>query len=158
MRGLAEGGVDIVIGTHRLLQKDVKFTDLGLVVVDEEQRFGVADKEALKQLRREVDVLTLTATPIPRTLHMTMLGVRDISTIETPPEERLAIRTYVTPYDPDVIARGHPARAGTRRAGLFRPQPGGEHPRRGRGGSSRSCRRRGSAWHTASRARRRWKR
>ena len=104
VRGLAEGSVDIVIGTHRLLQKDVKFSTLGLVVVDEEQRFGVAAKEVLKQVRREVDVLTLTATPIPRTLHMTMLGVRDVSTIETPPEERLAIRTYVTPYDPDVIA------------------------------------------------------
>ncbi len=101
--GLADGSVDIAVGTHRLLQKDVKFAALGLLVVDEEQRFGVAAKEALKQLRREVDVLTLTATPIPRTLHMTMLGVRDISTIETPPEERLAIRTYVTPYDPDVI-------------------------------------------------------
>ena len=103
IRGLAEGTVDILIGTHRLLQKDVAFSDLGLLVVDEEQRFGVAAKEALKQLKREVDVLTLTATPIPRTLHMTMLGVRDVSTIETPPEERLAIRTYVTPYDPDVI-------------------------------------------------------
>ncbi|HSB69294.1 MAG TPA: transcription-repair coupling factor [Candidatus Methylomirabilis sp.] len=103
LRDLAEGSVDIVIGTHRLLQKDVKFAALGLLVVDEEQRFGVAAKEALKQLRREVDVLTLTATPIPRTLHMTMLGVRDVSTIETPPEERLAIRTYVTPYDPQVI-------------------------------------------------------
>ena len=103
-RGLADGTVDIVIGTHRLLQKDVKFSGLGLLVVDEEQRFGVAAKEALKRLRREVDVLTLTATPIPRTLHMTMLGVRDVSTIETPPEERLAIRTYVTPYDPEVVA------------------------------------------------------
>ena len=104
IRGLAEGTVDILIGTHRLLQKDVAFSALGLLVVDEEQRFGVAAKEALKQLKREVDVLTLTATPIPRTLHMTMLGVRDVSTIETPPEERLAIRTYVTPYDPDVIS------------------------------------------------------
>ncbi len=103
VQGLRDGTVDIVIGTHRLLQRDVAFSTLGLVVVDEEQRFGVAAKEALKRLRREVDVLTLTATPIPRTLHMTMLGVRDISTIETPPEERLAIRTYVTPYDPDVI-------------------------------------------------------
>jgi transcription-repair coupling factor (superfamily II helicase) len=103
LRNLAEGGVDIVIGTHRLLQKDVKFAALGLLIVDEEHRFGVAAKEALKQLRREVDVLTLTATPIPRTLHMTMLGVRDVSTIETPPEERLAIRTYVTPHDPQVI-------------------------------------------------------
>ncbi len=103
LRGLADGSVDIVIGTHRLLQKDVGFHALGLLVVDEEQRFGVAAKEALKRLRREVDVLTLTATPIPRTLHMTMLGVRDASTIETPPEERLAIRTTVTPHDPQVI-------------------------------------------------------
>jgi len=102
--GLADGRVDIAIGTHSLLQKGVEFQRLGLLIVDEEQRFGVAAKEAIKQLRREVDVLTLTATPIPRTLHMTMLGVRDISTIETPPEERLAIRTYVTPYDPEVIA------------------------------------------------------
>ncbi|HTU02166.1 MAG TPA: DEAD/DEAH box helicase, partial [Candidatus Sulfotelmatobacter sp.] len=104
LAGLADGTLDIVIGTHRLLQKDVGFQRLGLLIVDEEQRFGVAAKETLKQLRREVDVLTLTATPIPRTLHMSMLGVRDISTIETPPEERLAIRTYVTPYDPDVVA------------------------------------------------------
>jgi len=103
LQGLAEGTVDIVIGTHRLLQRDVRFHVLGLLVVDEEQRFGVAAKEALKQMRREVDVLTLTATPIPRTLHMAMLGVRDISTIETPPEERLAIRTYVTPHDAQVI-------------------------------------------------------
>jgi transcription-repair coupling factor (superfamily II helicase) len=103
LRGLADRTADIVIGTHRLLQKDVRFHALGLLVVDEEQRFGVAAKEALKQLKREVDVLTLTATPIPRTLHMAILGVRDISTIETPPEERLAIRTYVTPYDPQVI-------------------------------------------------------
>ncbi|MEK6718097.1 MAG: transcription-repair coupling factor, partial [candidate division NC10 bacterium] len=103
IRGLADGSVDIVIGTHRLLQKDVTFHALGLLVVDEEQRFGVAAKEALKKLRREVDVLTLTATPIPRTLHMAMLGVRDASTIETPPEERLAIRTYVTPHDAQVI-------------------------------------------------------
>ncbi len=103
LRGLSDGSADIVIGTHRLLQKDVGFHALGLLVVDEEQRFGVAAKEALKRLRREVDVLTLTATPIPRTLHMATLGVRDVSTIETPPEERLAIRTYVTPHDPQVI-------------------------------------------------------
>ncbi len=105
LRALAEGGVDVVIGTHRLLQKDVQFHNLGLLVVDEEQRFGVTAKETLKRLRREVDVLTLTATPIPRTLHMATLGVRDMSLIETPPEERLAIRTYVTPYDPEVIAQ-----------------------------------------------------
>ncbi len=103
VQGLHDGSADIVIGTHRLLQKDVRFHALGLLVVDEEQRFGVAAKEALKRLKREVDVLTLTATPIPRTLHMATLGVRDVSTIETPPEERLAIRTYVTPHDAQVI-------------------------------------------------------
>ena len=104
VQGLHDGSVDIVIGTHRLLQKDVRFHALGLLVVDEEQRFGVAAKEALKRLKREVDVLTLTATPIPRTLHMATLGVRDVSTIETPPEERLAIRTSVTPHDAQVIS------------------------------------------------------
>jgi transcription-repair coupling factor (superfamily II helicase) len=104
LAGIADGTVDIAIGTHSLLQKPVQFPRLGLLIVDEEHRFGVAAKEALKQLRREVDVLTLTATPIPRTLHMSMLGVRDVSTIDTPPEERQAIRTYVTPYDPEVIA------------------------------------------------------
>ncbi|MBI4390904.1 MAG: transcription-repair coupling factor, partial [candidate division NC10 bacterium] len=103
LQGLRDGTVDIVIGTHRLLQRDVRFRDLGLLVVDEEQRFGVAAKERLKQLRREVDVLTLTATPIPRTLHMAMLGVRDVSTIETPPEDRLAIRTFICRFDPAVI-------------------------------------------------------
>jgi len=103
LRGLRDGAVDIIIGTHRLLQNDVRFRDLGLLVVDEEQRFGVAAKERLKRFRTEVDVLTLTATPIPRTLHMAMLGVRDISTIETPPEDRLSIRTYVTRFDPEVV-------------------------------------------------------
>ncbi len=93
--GLASGSVDLVIGTHRLLSKDVKFRDLGLVVVDEEQRFGVAAKERLKQLRREVDVLTLSATPIPRTLNLALAGVRDLSVIETPPEDRLPIQTRV---------------------------------------------------------------
>ena len=103
VEGLQNGSVDIVIGTHRLLQKDVSFKDLGLLVVDEEQRFGVAHKERLKQLRGEVDVLTLTATPIPRTLHMSLVGVRDMSTLETPPEERLPIRTYVSDYNEPLI-------------------------------------------------------
>src|SRR5690606_10984313 len=94
LKGLAAGDVDIVIGTHRLLSKDVRFKDLGLVIVDEEQRFGVAQKERLKELRRSVDVLTLSATPIPRTLHMALAGVRDMSLIETPPEDRFPIRTY----------------------------------------------------------------
>jgi transcription-repair coupling factor (superfamily II helicase) len=93
--GLADGSIDLVIGTHRLLSKDVAFRDLGLVVVDEEQRFGVAAKERLKQLRREVDVLTLSATPIPRTLNLALAGVRDMSVIETPPEDRLPIQTRV---------------------------------------------------------------
>ena len=99
-----EGGrLDVVIGTHRLLQKDVKFRDLGLLVVDEEHRFGVKDKERIRALRGGVDVLTLTATPIPRTLNMSLSGIRDLSVIETPPVDRLAIRTYVTRYDEAVI-------------------------------------------------------
>jgi len=103
VRALAQGGVDIVIGTHRLLSSDVDFKDLGLLVIDEEQRFGVGHKERLKQLRQQVDVLTLTATPIPRTLHMSLTGVRDMSTIDTPPEERLPVRTHVGEYDETLI-------------------------------------------------------
>ncbi|HEX5480647.1 MAG TPA: transcription-repair coupling factor, partial [Dehalococcoidia bacterium] len=99
----ATGNVDIVIGTHRLLQRDVTFKNLGLVIIDEEQRFGVGHKERLKQMRREVDVLTLTATPIPRTLNMALTGIRDMSTIETPPEERLPIKTYVTEFDDHLV-------------------------------------------------------
>jgi transcription-repair coupling factor (superfamily II helicase) len=101
--GLAQGGVDIVIGTHRLLSEDVAFKDLGLLIIDEEQRFGVVHKERLKQMRQQVDVLTLTATPIPRTLHMSLTGVRDMSTIDTPPEERLPVRTHVGDYDETLI-------------------------------------------------------
>jgi transcription-repair coupling factor (superfamily II helicase) len=102
---LEEGRADIAIGTHRLLQKDVTFKDLGLLVVDEEQRFGVRHKEWLKQMRQQIDVLTMTATPIPRTLHMSLSGVRDMSTIDTPPEERLPIRTAVSRYDEGLIRR-----------------------------------------------------
>ena len=105
LQGLREGTVDIVIGTHRLLQKDVAFKDLGLVIIDEEQRFGVTHKERLKKLRTEVDVLTMTATPIPRTLYLSLTGVRDISVIETPPEERLPVVTYVGPYDAGLVRR-----------------------------------------------------
>jgi transcription-repair coupling factor (superfamily II helicase) len=97
------GEIDIVIGTHRLLSKDVKFRDLGLVVVDEEQRFGVAHKERLKQLKKRVDVLTLSATPIPRTLNMSLMGMRDMSVIETPPRDRLAIQTQVVPFSESVV-------------------------------------------------------
>ncbi|MBI5825404.1 MAG: transcription-repair coupling factor [Chloroflexi bacterium] len=100
---LASGEVDIVIGTHRLISADVIFKDLGLVVIDEEQRFGVTHKEHLKKLRTEVDVLTLTATPIPRTLYMALTGVRDISNLNTPPEERLPIITHVGPYSPRLV-------------------------------------------------------
>jgi transcription-repair coupling factor (superfamily II helicase) len=102
---LAAGKVDIIVGTHRLLSKDVTFRDLGLLVVDEEQRFGVAHKERIKQLRRRVDVLTMTATPIPRTLNMSLVGIRDMSIIETPPKDRLAIQTSVVKFDQHVIAR-----------------------------------------------------
>lgn len=101
--GLRKGMVDIVVGTHRLLSKDVVFADLGLLVVDEEQRFGVKHKERLKQLKSQVDVLTLTATPIPRTLHMSMLGVRDLSVIETPPADRYPVQTYVMEKNPGAI-------------------------------------------------------
>jgi len=97
------GKVDILIGTHRLLSKDVKFADLGLLVVDEEQRFGVRHKERLKQMRKEVDVLTMSATPIPRTLHMSLVGLRDMSVIETPPKDRIAIQTVVATWDPKLI-------------------------------------------------------
>ncbi len=100
---LADGSVDIVVGTHRLVQQDVRFHNLGLVVIDEEQRFGVEIKERLKALRRRVDVLTMTATPIPRTLHMGLLGLRDISNLETPPEDRLAVETRVTRFNPELI-------------------------------------------------------
>jgi transcription-repair coupling factor (superfamily II helicase) len=100
---LEAGKVDIVIGTHRLLSKDVKFADLGLLVVDEEQRFGVAHKERLKEMRKNVDALALSATPIPRTLHMSLVGLRDMSLIETPPRDRLAIQTVVAPFEEDLV-------------------------------------------------------
>ncbi len=105
LEGLASGTVDICIGTHRLLQKDISFKDLGLVIIDEEQRFGVVQKEKLKQMRKEVDVLTLSATPIPRTLHMSLTGIKDMSIMETPPEERLSIKTYVGAYDDTLVRR-----------------------------------------------------
>jgi len=103
LQELAKGLVDVVVGTHRLLQKNVQFKELGLVVVDEEHRFGVSHKENLKRLRHQVDVMSLTATPIPRTLHMSLVGLRDLSIIETPPLDRLAIHTYIAKYDERVI-------------------------------------------------------
>jgi transcription-repair coupling factor (superfamily II helicase) len=105
LAGTASGKVDIIVGTHRLLSKDVQFKDLGLLVVDEEQRFGVAHKERIKQMRKRVDVLTMTATPIPRTLNMSLVGIRDMSIIETPPKDRLSIQTNVVKFDAPVIER-----------------------------------------------------
>ena len=103
LEALKKGQVDIIIGTHRLLSQDVEFADLGLIVIDEEQRFGVKHKEKLKELKTKVDVLTLTATPIPRTLHMSMLGIRDLSVIETPPNNRYPVQTYVLESNPTII-------------------------------------------------------
>jgi transcription-repair coupling factor (superfamily II helicase) len=103
IKRLKEGKVDILVGTHRLLSKDVQFADLGLVIIDEEQRFGVKHKERMKELRAMVDVLTLSATPIPRTLHFSLMGVRDLSVIETPPSDRLSIKTYVRKFDEELI-------------------------------------------------------
>ncbi|PLT32651.1 transcription-repair coupling factor [Bacillus sp. V5-8f] len=102
-KGLKAGSVDIVVGTHRLLSKDITYHDLGLLIIDEEQRFGVTHKEKIKRLKTNVDVLTLTATPIPRTLHMSMLGVRDLSVIETPPENRFPVQTYVMEYNGGLV-------------------------------------------------------
>ena len=103
IKATKEGNVDILIGTHRIIQQDVKFKDLGVLIVDEEQRFGVTHKEKIKSIRKNIDVLTLTATPIPRTLHMSLTGVRDISVIETPPEERYPIQTYVVEFNDQLI-------------------------------------------------------
>jgi len=103
LKDVKAGMVDVLIGTHRLLQKDVCFKDLGLLVIDEEQRFGVTHKEKIKQMKTNIDVLTLTATPIPRTLHMSLVGIRDISTIEEPPEERYPVQTYVMEYNDEVV-------------------------------------------------------
>src|SRR5690606_15786266 len=103
LRGLARGTVDIVVGTHRMLSKDVAFKNLGLLVIDEEQRFGVVHKERLKQLRTSVDVLTLTATPIPRTLQLAVGGLRDMSIISTPPVNRRAIRTLISRFEESIV-------------------------------------------------------
>ena len=102
-KGLAEGTVEIVVGTHAVFAKNMKFSDLGLLIVDEEQHFGVKQKERLKELRSDVHVLTLTATPIPRTLQMAMSGVKEMSLIATPPVDRLAVRTFVLPFDPVIV-------------------------------------------------------
>ena len=118
--GLTDGAVNIVVGTHALLAKSVEFADLGLVIVDEEQHFGVAHKERLKALKADVHVLTLTATPIPRTLQLALTGVREMSIIATPPVDRLAVRTFIMPFDARGDPRGDPARAVPRRPDLLR--------------------------------------
>ena len=100
---LKKGMVDIVIGTHRVLSKDVAFKDLGLLIIDEEQRFGVTHKEKIKKMKENVDVLTLTATPIPRTLHMSLIGIRDMSVLEEPPMDRMPIQTYVMEYNEELV-------------------------------------------------------
>ena len=99
VQGLRDGAVDIVVGTHRLISRDVSFKNLGLVVIDEEQRFGVLHKERFKEMFKLVDMLTLSATPIPRTLYLSLMGAKDMSTIETPPQDRLPVETIVTGYD-----------------------------------------------------------
>ena len=143
-RGITDGSINIVIGTHALLAKSVEFADLGLLVVDEEQHFGVAHKERLKQLKADVHVLTLTATPIPRTLQLALTGVREMSLIATPPVDRLAVRTFIMPFDARGDPRGAAARAVPRRPGILRraahrgPAADGGTPR------ARSCPRR--AW------------
>ncbi|MQY73562.1 MAG: DEAD/DEAH box helicase, partial [Dehalococcoidia bacterium] len=104
LEDLEKGLVDIVVGTHRLLSKDVLFHDLGLLIVDEEQRFGVNHKEKIKKIKSDIDVLAMSATPIPRTLNLSLTGIRDISLIETPPKDRLAIHTVVTPFSPKLVA------------------------------------------------------
>ena len=100
---LKKGLVDVVIGTHRVLSSDVKFKDLGLLIIDEEQRFGVRHKEKIKKMKRSINVLTLTATPIPRTLHMSLIGIRDMSVLEEPPQDRVPIQTYVMEYNDEMV-------------------------------------------------------
>ena len=118
LQQLKDGAIDVIVGTHRLLAKDVEFKDLGLLVVDEEQRFGVAHKEAIKKLKGNIDVLTLSATPIPRTLHMSMVGIRDMSLLQSPPEERYPGADLCGGVFRRPGARRDPARAGARRPGI----------------------------------------
>ncbi len=132
VKNLAAGAVDIVIGTHRIVQDDIVFKDLGLVVIDEEQRFGVLHKEKFKRLRTLVDVLTLSATPIPRTLYLALTGARDMSTIQTPPHDRLPVETIVTQYDERIIRDAIQRELDARRTGFFPAQPRDDDPRHGR--------------------------
>ena len=153
VQAFADGKVDILIGTHRLLSRDVRAKDLGLIIVDEEQRFGVRQKELLRQLKLRVDVIALSATPIPRTLQMSLAGLRDISVIETPPEGRRPIRTWVGEYDEELVRR----RCGARSTARARPSSCTTASRpstRPRSGCAACCPRCGSRWPTASSRRR----
>ena len=142
LAGFADGTVDILIGTHRLLSRDVRAKDLGLLVIDEEQRFGVKQKELLRQLKLEVDVLSMSATPIPRTLQMSLAGLRDISVIETPPEGRRPVRTYVGPYDEELVAEALEREVRARGPGLLPPQPDRDARRDRRAAAGAGARRR----------------
>mgnify|MGYP002661948496 CR=1 FL=1 len=126
---LAEGKIDIVIGTHKLLQDDVRFKDLGLCIIDEEHRFGVRQKEQIKALRSDVDILTLTATPIPRTLNMAMAGLRDLSIIATPPANRLAVQAFVSGLDAPPLPEAFHREIGLRRQQHFLLNAGQSIPR-----------------------------
>ena len=155
----ADGRVDILIGTHRLLSRDVRAKDLGLVIVDEEQRFGVKQKELLRQLKLKVDVLSLSATPIPRTLQMSLAGLRDISVIETPPEGRRPVRTYVGPYDEELVGRAIQREVAREGQVVLPPQPDRHACTTSPSGCGRSARacaspRRTARWTRASSRRR----
>ena len=139
-RGLANGDISIVVGTHALLAKSVEFSDLGLLIVDEEQHFGVAHKERLKAMKADVHVLTLTATPIPRTLQLALTGVREMSIIATPPVDRLAVRTFIMPFD-SVVIREALQRERFRGGQVFCVVPRIEDLQRCPTGCGRSCRR-----------------
>ena len=144
---LADGTLDVVIGTHALLGKAIKFKDLGLLIVDEEQHFGVAHKERLKTLRSEVHVLTLTATPIPRTLQLALTGVRELSIIASAPVDRLAVRTFISPFDP-LTVREALLREHYRGGQSFTSVRVSRTSRAPRTSSRRTCRKFVSPWHT----------
>jgi transcription-repair coupling factor (superfamily II helicase) len=137
-KGLAEGKIDIVVGTHALLGKSIKFKDLGLLIIDEEQHFGVKHKERLKELCADVHVLTLSATPIPRTLQLALTGVRELSMIATPPVDRMAVRTFISPFDPLVI-REALLRERYRGGQAFYVVPAHRRSRRGEGLPRQAC-------------------
>ena len=124
---MREGKVDILIGTHRILSKDIVFKDLGIIIIDEEQRFGVTHKEKMKKLKTSVDTLTLSATPIPRTLNMSLVGMRDLSIINTPPVDRLPTRTFVTKFDKETIRKAINAEIQRGWSDLFLTQPSARH-------------------------------